>query len=234
MDRNLLQLNSPIMTKLIRDKFLPVVQVETFNNTGTLSEAFGNGSIVKQVAMPTGKLDVMFGKGRHASFGAFQDDYTFDHADGRTTGYEGVVRSRGFQSNARIDIVPNKRLNTAEAFFNIFEEQFTDNAKTAKEQFSRMLYGNGSGVITTTTAQSAGAKLYGSSTDNAFVVKFADIRHFQIDDLVTFGVKTTIDTAEGTRTNADGKTVGHQLAGLERATETDAKAGTNGGVYEKS
>lgn len=214
-----LQLNSPDVTKVLKDVYLPAMEAETWNNAGALTEGFSLAN-VGTVANPTGKLDVYIKKGKHGSVGAFGDDYTFDSAVQKITGDEMVIRSRGFQANARIDVVPNRRMNTAAAIENVFADQFTELTDSLKKNYTRMLYGDGSGVITTTTNSAAVVPTAGSYAE----VPVADVRSFEIGDIISIGAGTPPTGKHG--------------AGVKRVNDTDFDA-TGGdaatdGVLESS
>lgn len=144
-------------------------------------------NIGKKVNAPTGKLDVYVKKGKHGAVGAFADDYSFDAASQKPLGDEMVVRTRGFQANARIDIIPNKRME-AGGIENVFANQFEELGMALKKNYSRMLYGNGSGEITTVTAVNTESVTvdgvtYALGKDEIAV---ADVRPFEIGDLISF------------------------------------------------
>lgn len=194
------KLNSPEMTKIMQDVYMPTLAEETWNNSGALSEAFGLMNIGKKVNAPTGKLDVYVKKGKHGAVGAFADDYTFDRASQKPLGDEMVVRTRGFQANARIDIVPNRRME-AGGLENIFANQFEELGMALKKNYSRMLYGNGSGEITKTTTAIAS----GSEAVKGFVdITVEDVRPFEIGDIISFAGAVAAGALGGT--NQAGKT----------------------------
>lgn len=204
-----LNLNDPVVTKLLKDTYLPAINIETWNNSGALSEAFGLRGLGGSVNATSGKLDVYFQKGKHASVGAFGDDYTFDRATLKSTGDEAVIRTRGFQANARIDIIPNQRLNGPEALENIFDNQFEDLRAALQRQYGRMLYGNGSGVITTTGL--AASKDVNGQTE----VEVLDVRPFEIGDIVTFMVAAGTPKMPN-KVDVNGNTIEPNGAGIER------------------
>lgn len=148
-------------------------------------------NIGKKVNAASGKLDVYIKKGKHGSVGALGDDYTFDGAVQKPVGDEMVVRTRGFQANARIDIVPNNRMQAA-GFENIFADQFDELGQSLKKNYARMLYGDGSGLITT---------LDGAATTKD--VKVVDVRSFEIGDIIT-AVLSTVTDAAGTEVQGAG------------------------------
>lgn len=182
---------------------------------------FGLAKIGSKVNAPTGKLDVYFKKGRHSSVGAFGDDYTFDSATLKQTGDEAVIRTRGFQANARIDVIPMQRLKAAEAIENIFENQFEDLKVSLQKNYGRMLYGDGKGVITEVKTDSTIGSAAGAATE--LVVK--DVRPFEIGDIIS------VEKVKGT----NGAPTGKNAAGVTRKNEAPiGTADPEAGIVETS
>lgn len=222
-----MKLNDPIVTRLLNDHYMPQFNDEVWNNSGALSSQFGWNGFGKTINMPSGKEIITFGKGRHASVGTFGDDKTFSHADGRTVGYEGIVRARGYQANARIDVVEAKRLSSPEAVMNIFDNQFDDLTYAAQKQYSRMLYGDGQGIISevaATAVHSSVTALDGITGTYvpAFKFKAKDIRRFEEGDILTIIVDTAV-AADYKHEDFEGNAITANRTGQDKVEKESGK-----------
>lgn len=208
------------MQSIMKEQYLPALQVETFFNAGALSEAFGMRGIGTTVNDSGNGIWQPVLKGTIGSVGALKDNLTLGKASHRLGADKFLVESKGFQANIALTYYEYLRMQNSEAVFvDLFEDQMGTITDDLKRQWARQLYGSSHGKITTVV----------SATDVAgtsmIKVKVADIRPFRIGELVSFeGVVNndkgfTPETAEvaGPRTDAlasnAGKAAGSRVPG---------------------
>lgn len=180
---NLLQLNSPEVKRLMKEDYLPVIEYQGFKDAGALSEAFGALNIGSTVNAPTGKKTAYIKRAN--TFGAvttMEDGLTFHKASKRHVGDEFEVHTKFFQANAAIPVIEARRLATTFALEDILDGQMESVQEDLKNYFSRQLYGDGSGVITTVTAA---VSIPTTNTDTV-VIPVKDVRLFEEGQIISF------------------------------------------------